>query len=314
MRAFFAFASFATLSFFGCAASESIACRVGADCASGICGGDGTCAAPASGTDAGGMGEGGPTDGGSSDGPVTSNDGQAPGDGGICAPNNDGVITSAEAPFGPGLHATFLVAQNVTVDTAGVANPDGTRTWDYTGALAGDQKILIDTEAPAGKWFSSDFPTASYTARLSATTNLLGVFKTVPNALQLLGVVTPDTPDAGAHTEITYATPITTLAFPLQKAATWTTTSNVTATVSGIPTAYVETYTSTVDATGTLKTPFGTFKVQRVSVVLVRAFTITIRTFVFMTECFTTVARVVSNTNETTAEFTTASEIQRLSP
>lgn len=258
------------------------------------------------------MSEGGATDA-ASDGPITSNDGQA-GDGGVCAPNNDGVITSAEAPFGPGLHATFLVAQNVTVDTAGVANPDGTRTWDYSGALAGDQKILIDTELPTGKWFSSAFPTASYTARLSATTNLLGVFKIVPNALQLLGVVTPDTPDAGAQTEITYATPITTLAFPLQKAATWTTTSNVTATVSGVPAYYVETYTSTVDATGTLKTPFGTFKVQRVSVILARNTVTTVRTFVFMTECFTTVARVVSNNFETTAEFTTASEIQRLSP
>ena len=149
---------------------------------------------------------------------------------------------------------------------------------------------------------------------MTTTRPLVAVWRRWSPRLSLLGVVTPDTPDAGAQTEITYATPIVTLAFPLQKAATWTTTSNVTATVSGIPTYYIETYTSTIDATGTLKTPFGTFKVLRIGVVLARNTVTTVRSFVFITECFTTVARVVSTNFETAAEFTNAAEIQRLSP
>ena len=59
--------------------------------------------------------------------------------------------------------------------------------------------------------------------------------------------------------------------------------------------------------------PRTTFHVLRVNVVRT-GFLPAIRTFVFMTDCFTTVARIVSNNFEASAEFTTAAEVQRLSP
>ena len=307
---FRAIAAVASISLFGCSASTpAAACSVGADCVSGVCGSDGTCAV-SSGGDAGPR-----LDGAADTDARTTRDAGIDGSNGICDPNTDDVITRAEAPFGPGLHATYAVASgNVTIPTtAGVMNPDGTRTWDYSGALTGDHALLLDTAAPGGQWYSSAFPSATYTVRLSDSANLLGVFQTTPSSLLLLGVVSPDSPDAGAQTKLTYATPITTLAFPLQKDATWTTTSNVSGTAQGTAVFYSETYTSKVDATGSLKTPFGTFHVLRVNVVRT-GFLPAIRTFVFMTDCFTTVARIVSNNFEASAEFTTAAEVQRLSP
>jgi hypothetical protein len=300
---FRAIAAVASVSLFGCSASNpAAACRVGADCASGVCGSDGTCFV-SSGGDAGPNLDGAAD----ADAQTTTRDAGIDGSNGICDPNADDIITRAETPVGPGLHATFAVARNVTLmpTTAGVMNPDGSRTWDYSGALAGDHALVLDTAAPGGQWYSSAFPSATYTVRL---------FQTTPSALLLLGVVSPDSPDAGPQTKLTYATPITTLAFPLQKDATWTTTSNVSGTAQGTPVTYLESYTSKVDATGSLKTPFGTFHVLRVNVVRTSNFLPAIRTFVFMTDCFTTVARIVSNNLEASPEFTTAAEVQRLSP
>ena len=308
---FRAVAALASLSLFACGTSSpAAACRVGADCASGICGGDGTCFV-SSGGDASPNLDGAT----GADGQVVMNDAGIDGSNGICDPNTDDVITRAEAPVGPGLHATFAVARSVTIPTtAGVMNPDGSRTWDYSGALTGDHTLVIDTAAPGGQSFSSSFPSATYTARLSDSATFLGVFQTTPSSLLLLGVVSPDSPDAGPQTKITYATPIITLAFPLQKDATWTTTSNASGTAQGTSVFYTESYSSKVDATGSLKTPFGTFHVLRVNVVRTSTSLPAIRSFVFMTDCFTTVARIVSNDFEASPEFTTAAEIQRLSP
>jgi hypothetical protein len=84
-----------------------------------------------------------------------------------------------------------------------------------------------------------------------------------------------------------------------------------------VPVAYTEQYTSTVDAHGTMKTPFGPFDVLRVKVVLVRTVgfvATTIRTYSYVAECAGPVATIVSQNNEANAEFTTASEVQRLAP
>ena len=99
--------------------------------------------------------------------------------------------------------------------------------------------------------------------------------------------------------------------------ATWMTTSTVTGVAQGLPVAYYETYQSSVDAFGSLKTPYAVFDVLRVNTLLTRmvgGVTSTIRTFAFVTDCFGTIATIVSNTDELTTEFTSAAEITRLAP
>jgi hypothetical protein len=244
-------------------------------------------------------------------------------DGGLCVPNDDGTITRSEVPMEAGLHANFEFAENVTVDTAGVMNADGTFTWDLTGPFmpsatkptTADHTVLVTTDDPTGQWFSSAFPGATYTTKLSDTANLLGIFQGTNAALQLLGVVSPTS--ASPETELTYKTPVDVLAVPMMVGSTWTSNSIVTGQAEGLVSNYTEEYVSKVDGKGTLKTPYGTFDVLRVQTVLTRndlgVVTVT-RSFSWVAECFGPVAGATSQTDETQVNFTNASEVQRLTP
>ena len=246
---------------------------------------------------------------------------------GSCLPQNNGTITRAQEPLQAGLSATYRTATNVTVDTAGTS-VDGGYVWDFSGALTGDQDEAVTLQPVTGQWYvsgSSTFATASYATQLSPTSTLLGIFDLTETALQLVGVASPTgtvpPPIGSTQTLLTYATPITVLQFPLTLGQTWTSTSNVTGTADGIDFAYpyTETYTNTVDKSGLVLTPYSTtpFPVLRVSTVLVRTVDFvptTTRSFSFVAQCFSAVATITSNANETQTEFSTAASIQRLAP
>jgi hypothetical protein len=141
------------------------------------------------------------------------------------------------------------------------------------------------------------------------------VFLLDDTGLHLLGVVSPD---AGAtRTELTYAPAIEILPLPMAANASWTTTSTVSGLASGIFSTYSEKYQSRVDGVGTLATPYGDFPVVRVAIDLTRtigAAITTSRTFSFVSECYGPVGTIVSQTYETGAEFTSATEVRRLAP
>jgi hypothetical protein len=194
-------------------------------------------------------------------------------------------------------------------------NSDGSRTWDLTPPLSGDHAEPVDTLALGAQWFGKDFASASYAARLSDSSDLLGVFLITDTDLELVGVASPMT--GAMQTELHYAPPVVVLQFPIQMNGTWTTTSTVTGQAEGVAVLYTETYQSAVDARGTLKTPYATFDVLRVDTLLTRvvgALVTTTRTFSFVTECFGSVASIASNTDELVQEFTTAAVVSRLAP
>jgi hypothetical protein len=182
--------------------------------------------------------------------------------------------------------------------------------------LPGDRRLLVEAQDPAGRWFSPDFPDASYVARLSESSDLLGIFKIAPGELQLLGIASPQS--GTSSTKVKYSVPVVTLKYPLKRGDTWSSDATGTGTVSGIPFAtYTEEYVSQVDAAGRIKTPYGEFPVLRVRVELKRVagFTTTrLRTYIFVTECFGSVATITSEDNEADVEFTTAKEVRRLTP
>ena len=291
-----------TLGVAACSVYASPACHVGADCASGVCDADGTCGVATS--SSGGGGTGGHTSTGSS-----------AGGSGTCSPNHDGIITRAEVPIEPGLHANFLAAEDAGVSSAGNANANGTFTWDLAVTLSGDHPEAVDTLALGTVWFGADFPGASYAARLSDSADLLGVFTLSEAALTLVGVASPTA--GSGQTELKYAPGVTVLSFPMKAGATWSTTATVTGEAEGVSVEYTEAYQSTIDATGSLKTPYATFDVLRVNTLLTRDIDFivtTTRTFSFVTECFGNVANIVSGSDPLTAEITTAAEVTRLSP
>jgi hypothetical protein len=291
-----------------CASSSSRQCNVGADCASGACSVEGMCVPlPDGGPGADAGTDAHPADAMPSDSPISTD--------GSCVASDSGTILQSQVVFMAGLHATFLTADNVTVSTAGETLPDGSRAWDYSGALPGDKDVLVETLPVTGAWYAASFAQASYASQLSDTSSLLGLFQFTSSDLLLEGVVSPD---AGTtETKLTYAPAVSTLQFPLTLGASWSTNANVTGTADGVPVVYTEDYTSSVDAQGTLKTPLASFQVLRVGTVLTRTVGVektVIRTFIFVTDCYGSVATITSKDNESSTEFTTAAEIQRIAP
>src|SRR5690349_5335663 len=106
-----------------CAGGDADRCEVNDDCPSGFCRADHTCA-PADEGDGGLDPDADPT--------------QPDGTPGGCTPDHDGTIARDELPLVPGRTATYRVALDATIDTAGVMGASGTRTWTLADALGGD--------------------------------------------------------------------------------------------------------------------------------------------------------------------------------
>jgi hypothetical protein len=289
--------------------SEARECNVGADCASGACSVTGMCVQsplvdggePEAGHD------GGVPDASFPDAPVSMD--------GSCTVTDGGSIARTQIVLQAGLHATFRVAENVNVSTAGEMMADGSRYWDYSGSLSGDHDVLVQTLSLDGTWYQASFPESTYATQLSDTSTLLGVFQISESVLTLQGVVSPE---AGiTDTKLSYNPAVRTLEFPLALGGSWTTTAEVSGTAAGVPGAYTENYKTTVDAQGMLKTPLATFSVLRVGTVLTRTTGVVvtvIRSFAFVTDCYGPVATITSKDDELSAEFTTAAEIRRIAP
>ncbi len=230
-----------------------------------------------------------------------------------CVPNHDGTIERGEVSFEVGLHATYRVAENVTVDTHGTEQSDGSRVWDLSGTLDGDHSVLVELRSLDGTWYKPEFPDATYAARLSDTDQQLGIFGADAQGLHLQGVVTPD--DGMTRTDLTYDPPADILMFPLSQGDTWSSESTASGWYMGGYWTASEKYASQVDAHGTLKTPFGDFEVLRVRTDLTRTVGLMVTTqitYSFVSECFGTVATIRSQDNETQDEFTDAAEVRRL--
>jgi hypothetical protein len=300
-----------------CASPTEHACRVGGDCASGVCNTDGTCAPAAddAGTSDSSPGAADARPGSPDANPAAPDGATSPDAPATSCANQDGTITRGEVTFAAGAHENMRIGQEATVDTAGMANPDGTRAWDLSGMLANDQDVDVATLPLAGTWYAGNFPDATYAAQLSQSSTLLGVFRATDTELQLVGVVSPDGNPA-TRTLLTYDPPATILRFPLAMGASFSSTSTVSGQAPPVFLAsYVETYDSTVDATGTLATPFGSFPVLRLRTTLTRTtggIPTIVRTFTFVAECYGAVAVVTSNPDETQTEFTTAAEARRI--
>jgi len=312
----------------GCATESTAAstCRVHAECQSGICLDDGSCAPTSdAATDAGQQpdyGNGTAADGKASanDGGKTFNDGSGSsqvdaGPSFVCKPDHNNAIERDEVAFAPGVAGTFRVALGTTFKSEGVKQTDGTRVWDLAGKLAGDADVTIKTESVGGRWFSTTFPKATYAARLTTSSDLLGVFRATDAELQLLGVVSPD--DGLFATRLTYDPPIPVMKFPLTPDANWTVKSTVSGKAQGVIALYTETYASNVDARGAVKTPFGNFPVLRINTHLLRTVGLLntdVRSHFFVAECYGTVATIRSVDGTKNAEFSSAAEIRRWAP
>lgn len=292
---------------------DAAQCARDADCESGMCTSAGSCAvaAPAPSSPA----PGSPSDPAHPAPPppaTTSEDPPAPAS---CTPNADTKISHAEVPARAGVQATYVVARDVSVDLVGQTKPNGTRAWRLDDPKWPSSKVKIELRAPSTSWFGATLPGASYVSDVPGNPDVVGVYESGAQGLLLRGVASPK--QGAARTELRFDPPPKLLAFPLETSATWSTTSSVSGLVNGIASAYTETYSASVDATGTLTTTYGELSVVRVRVDLKRTVGFayaTQRTFMFVSECLGVVGLVVSNWGDEALEPTEASEVRALAP
>lgn len=319
------------------------ACRVNAECASGLCRADGTCAPAAQdaaaetsgdattrfrGSETGSADTAGSdtvtaaTDAAKTTGEVAQNPDATPDSGGDgvsgevvagCVPNHDGVVTRAELPLGPGLTAPYTVALNTKVDLQ-PQTKDGKNTWDF-GTFADEKPSQLVTVDPKTQWFGKYFPTASYAVQLLSTKPLLGVFRLTDTSLDLLGAVSPQESLLG--TRITYDPPLPMMQFPLKNGAKWTAKAAASGTVDGVLLLWSESIEMTVAYDGILTTKLGNFPVLAVQGRVDKVFglsTTTYRSMAFVTECYGVVGKADSDANEAKPLFTNAAEVRRMGP
>ncbi len=228
-----------------------------------------------------------------------------------CTFNGDGVLDRSEAPFIPGLGGLFAV--NASGSTVAVNLNAQNGVWDFSAPVSGETKVFDQLLSPGGTWWAADFPTATHAERVEDGQAVWGVYRATSTALQLLGLVSDD--DGLTKTELTYATPIDVLRFPLHVGDQWTSDSDVTGTYSGAFFAAHETYTFVADQRGTTKVAAGSFDTIRLrtNYQQVYGFLITTRVmYLHLAECYGAVARVRSQDDESSNDFSTAAEYRRL--
>ncbi|PKN58074.1 MAG: hypothetical protein CVU56_07660 [Deltaproteobacteria bacterium HGW-Deltaproteobacteria-14] len=254
--------------------------------------------------------------------------------GGLCHPNHDQVVSRSEAPFGPGFSANYRTTTDVTgsYDSALTCASDAC-AWDLRDVPGATADVIDETINPAGTWWGTEpaFADATFGAVLGqfnlsyfywniCDQTQVGVYRVSDDALLLLGIVSEKESDG---TELVYDPPLPILKFPLALGDSWTVDSTATGPLCGSFADYnIDwTATTTVDAAGTVRTPYGDFAdTLRVNTVLERHLGIgvlptSVRTHTFVAECFTSVAVVTSAEgadDESDGEIRDAAQVKRL--
>jgi hypothetical protein len=228
-----------------------------------------------------------------------------------CTFNRDGTITRDEESFTVGLGALFAVNAPGTPVPVDVVAKGG--VWDFSAPVSSERKQFDQLVTPSGQWWAGDFPSATYAERIDDGQQAYGVFRVSSDKLEMLGVVS----DQGGvnRTELTYAAPIVVLKFPLSVGVTWTSQSNVSGVVSGVGFLANEKYVFDVDQRGTTKVPAGSFDTLRLRMSYTQTYGALVTTrisYLHLAECYGAVARVRSQDDETSNDFTQAAEYRRL--
>lgn len=279
----------------GCA-SESGACRWQRDCPAGQTCADGVCTTVVVQPDRGLPDLAAPDRGPGDALPAESRPDIAAGDGALCAPNGDGVLERDELLFLIPSSVDYTVGSQVAVDLQGT-EVGGVTQWDLT-ASAADDHVEAMTLDPVPAWAAAEFPQAAgvYSSLLNKGYDTYGIFQATDSKLLLLGAISGDE----SYGRATYAEPVELLRFPLTIDDAYTTETTATGFWGLAPLYNVETYKVDVIARGQAKLP----KMLPIDVLLVREVAQqypygnpflkrTYTVFLFLAECYGTVARVV---------------------
>lgn len=247
------------------------------------------------------------------------------GDGGTppplgCIPNLDGQIEMSELMPAFGTPVNVLVnpvGETRTVDLVGQDAGDGTRIWDFGADYATDRVTQPVASQLGVWWFASSFPADAFVVPYDPGATVQGVYRIDANGFYLLGLASSEMDPAEGRTLLVYTTPIVIMQLPLVPGASWLSVGEITGgTLRGLPYAGMDTYASSVVASGQIVLPSLTFtQAMRVSTAVTvspaAGAPLVRRQSSFVFECFGEVARATSQDGETNDDFTTAAELRR---
>ncbi|MFH1808564.1 MAG: hypothetical protein ABIJ09_07460 [Pseudomonadota bacterium] len=243
-------------------------------------------------------------------------------DGGVvplsCRPDVDGRISDDELPVALGATARYLVSSGeVVVDIDG-QDQDGQRVWILDGVGPDDQVLGVSARGIEDAWFADRLPADSYAVPLDGSGRLLGLFARRPGALLSLGSVSAEENPGEGQTWLLYEPALDLFRLPLDVGSSWSQQASIRdGTVQGLPIAARHTLRVEVLREGRLVLPDLTFdRVLQVAMFVhqetVVGAPLDLVQVSFIAECYGEVARMSSLAGETTAAFTTASEVRRL--
>lgn len=218
-----------------------------------------------------------------------------PGDGPSCKGNANGTIERSEMVLAVPTTLAYTMGTAVTVDLKG-STSGGKTVWDLTGAASDDHTETMKL-APVPSWSATKFPKADYVSLLDKKLGTLGVFRVTQSAMKLMGAIS----GKASHGRITYTTEVDLLRFPISPGDTFSTSTTATG-YWGLATIYnTEKHTVQVLGFGDVKLPKITLpsvlvKITMEQYVYSNPFLKSTTTlFLFISECYGTVARVVVN-------------------
>lgn len=235
-----------------------------------------------------------------------------PTDGG-CTGNQNGMIERNELQVVVPSSVSFVLGTNVQLNLAG-STSGGQTVWDLTGSATDDKPEPAKLD-PVPAWAAADFPDATYIELLDRDLDTYGVYKMSQTKMELLGAIS-EKQDYGS---ISYGTPVELLRFPVQPQDSYSTKTFATGTWGFTVISNWETYDVEVVGSGKVKLPKITFDTVLVRIEVTQYpygnpfFATTKSIFLFLSECYGRVARVVVDGSPTDLTQVTAEERWRLS-
>jgi hypothetical protein len=238
-----------------------------------------------------------------------------------CLPNLDGKLEASEVRLATNAKGAYWVsAADTPVDVIGVADPDGTKRWDWSVVAPTDELVAVETSSLEGAWFAPSFPGGELVAPLDIAHTVVGIMVRDGRSLSLLGIASTTENPPDGKTLVVYDAPIPLYLFPIVTGARWSSVGRISTgrgTIEGLPFVGENRYDVAVDAMGELYLPEVLFtQVHRITThVTVQPSSgpmVTRRSVSFMFECFGEVARATSRDGETVTDFRVAREVRRL--
>lgn len=220
-------------------------------------------------------------------------------DGATCTPNNNGMVERDELVFQVPGSVTYTMGTGLTMNLEGTM-VGGKPHWNLTQNAADDHDEIMSLD-PIPQWAASTFPNGDYVSLLNKGMDVWGVYKVTPTALELIGGISGEE-DYG---DVSYSPPVELLRFPIQ--VDDSITSNTTGSGSwGLAVIYnLETYTVDVLTEGVVNLPKLSLDALLVRVKVEQTpyanpfLKSTWWLFLFISECYGTVARVITETDPT---------------